>query len=128
MDTLFDLSEFQDFDGVGTRRKDPAISVQVRGSISLNAAAFDEMGRPELVKLMYNPKRGQIGFRTVPKGTPGAARTRPNGNGMGALIAAKSFFDAYRVDYTESRSVEVLALEKGLAVIQLPDGSGDRGD
>ena len=84
------------------------------------------MGRPEFVELLYNPKRGQIMLRATEKGTAGAARTRANGNGMGALVASKAFFDAYRIDYSESKTLQTVHLVKGVAVVQLPDGNGER--
>lgn len=119
---LFDTEDFLKFEGIGTRRKDPAVSLQARGSISINAEGFKVFGQPEYVEMFYSPKRGQIMLKAADKTTPGAARVRgmrgDSRSTGGGMVASKAFFDAYGIDHKETRAAEIVLLEKGVLVVQ----------
>ena len=123
----FDFSGFEKFEGIGAKRKDAAVSIQSRGSISLNAEAFKKMGTPDFVELFYNTERAQIMLKAADKGQSGAARMRSNGNqGGGALVATKAFFDAYEVAYAETRPVKIVLLDNGVLIVEVPGGNGEQ--
>ncbi len=68
-----DLSGFEEFDRkgvpVGTA---PMVTIQKRGSFSLNRAAYDALGKPEQLVLLFNPERQVIALRPVGKENPRA--------------------------------------------------------
>lgn len=122
---LFDLSEFEVFEGAGRKRSSPTFAIQARGAISANAAGFDELGRPEFIALMYNPKRRQIAIKAAEQRDVAAIKMRPSGKGTGAMASARAFLDAYGLGYDAYQPLEIVALDKGLAVLALPGEHGD---
>lgn len=122
---LFDLSEFETFEGAGRKRSTPGFAIQARGALSANAAAFDEMGRPEFVVLMFNPKRQQIAIKAADKRAATAVKMRPSGKGSGAMASARAFLEAYGLSHENYRPLEIVALSEGLAVLQVPGEQGE---
>jgi hypothetical protein len=43
--------------------KQPLVTIQSRGNMSLNGPAYEELGEPETVELLYSERRNAIGIR-----------------------------------------------------------------
>lgn len=126
---MVDLEGFETFvKGVSTRSKKPTVTMQRRGIMSFNPAAYEALGSPETVELLYSSARKMIAVRPVDasqashaitmRGVGGKAAAK---NGKGAmLLAATAFCQAYDIDTTETvrRDVEV---SDGVLVIDLND-------
>ncbi|OQJ57062.1 hypothetical protein CmiCFBP2404_15805 [Clavibacter michiganensis subsp. insidiosus] len=44
----------------------PSVTIQKRGLMSINRAAYEAIGKPEGVELLWDPERKLIGFRPAP--------------------------------------------------------------
>lgn len=117
---MFDLSGFETFEGARRKRVDPAFSIQARGALSFNSAAAEKMGNPEHVRLMFNPDAALIAIKEEDNPGPASVRVRSSGKGAGGMVSAKAFLDAYNLPYDVLRSLEIVALQRGLAVLRLP--------
>ncbi|WP_295818069.1 hypothetical protein [uncultured Deinococcus sp.] len=119
------LQGFEEFTDRRARRQGaPAISVQARGSFGINAAAYESLGKPDQVVLLYSSSAHKIAFKPVEAGVPHAYPVRPTGahraNTSSWVISSKSFFDRYEIDYQRTRSYE-MEIRDGIGIIDLKD-------
>ena len=56
---------------------EPTITIQKRGNISLNQAAYIELGHPEALELLYDREQKLMAMRKVDPGGPSAYVVRP---------------------------------------------------
>lgn len=126
---MVDLDGFETFvKGVSTRSRRPTVTLQRRGVMSFNPAAYEALGSPEAVELLYNATRKIIAVRPVNpadvshavifRGVGGKAAAKRSTGAM--ILAAIAFCQAYSIDTTESvrRDVEVT---DGILFIDLSD-------
>lgn len=75
----------------------PSVTVQKRGLISINRAAFTLMKQPEAVELMWDKDRRVIGLRPVSLSAPNAYPVRPQAANAsrGPLLIAGNLFTRY---------------------------------
>lgn len=77
---------------------DPAVTIQKRGTLSLNAAAYAGLDSPEAVELLYDRDRQLIGMRKADSGTEHAYMVRPLGRGGNSwLISGRAFTTYYGI-------------------------------
>lgn len=108
---MAELEGFETFvKGLSTRSRRPTVTIQRRGVMSFNPAAYEALGSPEAVEFLYNPTRKVIAIRPVDasqvshavifRGVGGKAAAK---RGTGAMIlAAIAFCQTYDIDTTES--------------------------
>lgn len=84
----------------------PHLTVQKRGTITINQAAYVALGSPEAVELLYDRDEHILGLRTVAPDVPHASFVRlsstKSANGP-YVISAMAFIKFYGIDNTESR-------------------------
>lgn len=113
-----------------TTSKEPFVSLQKRGPLSLNRAAFALLGEPSAVELLYDKAAQVIGLRAVSPKEPYAYPVRPQGRAgrdpSNWLIAGDKFANHYGIDTSvtrrfpaEMRSDDILAIDlrRGVEVI-----------
>ncbi|MEV7970047.1 hypothetical protein AB0O34_29290 [Sphaerisporangium sp. NPDC088356] len=85
--------------------RQPFVTIQKRGTMSMNAAAFAELGEPEAVELLYDPAERIIGFRPVEKESEHAYPLRPQaGKSVGPyIVSGTAFTKYYNIDTSVSR-------------------------
>lgn len=87
--------------------RQPNVTIQRRGTITLNAAAFAALNEPEAVELLFDGDDSVLGLRAVPADVEHAAFVRPsnpNGHGNGPyVISAMAFLRHYQIDTSEAR-------------------------
>lgn len=100
--------------------KQPAVTVQRRGNISINRAAFVAMGEPEAVELLYDATEQIIGLRGVPRTTDHAYPMRAQGGKDDGpyLVAGMAFTKYYGIDTSTSKRWPA-AMEGGVLCIDL---------
>mgnify|MGYP000880790191 FL=1 len=113
---MVDLEGFETFvKGVSTRSRKPTVTLQRRGVMSFNPAAYEALGSPEGVELLFNAARKMIAVRPVkPEEVSHAVLFRGVGGKSASkngamLLAAISFCQTFEIDTSESvrRDVEV---------------------
>jgi hypothetical protein len=83
----------------------PAATVQKRGLISLNRAAFELIGSPEAVLLLWDAERRVIGIQATQVSSPNAYPARPQSkdSSRGPVLIAGNLFTRYiGLDTTEA--------------------------
>ena len=101
----------------------PHLTIQRRGTISLNRAAFVTLGEPVAVGLLFAPDERVLALRAAAPGEANAVRVRvgsPGGNGP-FVVSAAAFCAHYSIDTTVSRRWDAY-LEDGLLCADLSVG------
>ncbi|MFF0575262.1 hypothetical protein [Streptosporangium saharense] len=81
--------------------KQPSVTIQKRGTMSLNAAAYAALGEPEAVELLYDRDERIVGFRAAPRGAEHAYPLRAQTGTY--IVSGTAFTKYYRIDTTISR-------------------------
>lgn len=61
-----------------TEGDEPIVSLHLRGIFALNKNAYDKLGEPEAIEILYAPEEKVIGFQAAPKSSPDAYAVRRN--------------------------------------------------
>lgn len=82
----------------------PYVTIQKRGTISINQAAYDALGGPAAVELLYDPEEKVVGLRAVDSSAEHAYPVRTAGpGGHSYLIAGTAFTKHYGISTALSR-------------------------
>ena len=99
----------------------PFVTVQRRGLLSFNRAAYDALGAPKAVMLLYNRAQRIIGFRASDPGDPRSYPVRQQGtNGSTFLVAGAAFTSHYDIKTQEARRYQA-TLKGDMLTIDLND-------
>lgn len=85
--------------------KVPTVTLQRRGTISINRAAFNLMKEPDAVELLWDGDRRLVGFRAAPVDAPNAYPVRAQNQKTDAgpfLIAGTAFTKYYDIDTSQA--------------------------
>lgn len=99
----------------------PSVTIQKRGLISLNRAAYAMIDAPEAVELMWDGDRRMIGLRGAPLESPDAYPARPqsSSSNRGPVLVAGSLFTRFIGLDTSTAKRWVPSLEDGILTIDL---------
>ena len=82
----------------------PYITIQKRGTLSLNAAAFAALGSPQSVELLFDREDQRVGLRNVDGTVEHAYAVRPNGTKASSfLVGGTAFTQYYGIDTKTAR-------------------------
>jgi hypothetical protein len=76
---------------------EPTVSIQRRGIISMNHAAFVALGEPEAVELLYDRAKHLVGLRAVEPDAETANPVRSDGSSSGHVVTAMKFTKHYGI-------------------------------
>ncbi len=77
---------------------DPCVTIQKRGTLSINVPAYKALGQPEAIELLYDRERDLMGLRKVHPDADSAYVVRPLGSGNSTwLISGKAFTTYYGI-------------------------------
>jgi hypothetical protein len=83
---------------------EPALTIQKRGTLSLNAAAYEALDSPEGIELLYDRDERLIGLRKIAPTVDHAYVVRPLGRGgTNWLISGRSFTRFYGIPTEPAR-------------------------
>src|SRR5215210_3643772 len=99
--------------------KHPYVTLQRKGPFSFNQAAFELMGSPEAVELLYDADTERVAFRPVAPDRPQAFPVRAQGkNSVTHIVAGQSFARHYELDTSVARRYAPVT-EDGMLVLDL---------
>ena len=105
--------------------KHPYVTMQRKGPFSFNQPAFELMGSPEAVELLYDRDTQRVGFRPVDPGRPRAFPVRAQGkNSVTHVVAGQSFARHFELDTSVARRYSV-AMEGDMLILDLRGDSID---
>lgn len=117
---------FEEFDKhTATSSKSPFVTLQKRGPLSLNRAAYELLGSPTVVTLLYDREEQLIGLKPAEEGNPRAFPVRPQGErSSNFLVAGQSFTQNYGIDTSTARRYGV-DLRNEMLIVDLKSESTD---
>ena len=109
-----------------TASKNPLVTIQRGGHFSLNKAAYQAMGEPETVELLFDREEGLIGFRPVDATNPRGFPVRPQGKNSPTtfMVAGQAFAKHYEIDASTARRYGV-EMKDGILILDLNSESVD---
>jgi len=111
---------FEVFDKrASTSSKTPMVTIQKGGHFSLNKAAYEAVGAPDTMELLYDRDEKLIGFQPAAPTSPRAYPVKMLGaNATGRLVAGQAFCKYYDIDASVARRYEV-RMSDGILVLDL---------
>lgn len=99
----------------------PSVTIQKRGLMSLNRAAYELVGAPKAVELLWDAERRVIGMRSATLQNPDAYPARPQNlkSNRGPILVAGSLFTRHVGLDTSLAKRWVPQLEGDILVIDL---------
>lgn len=82
---------------------EPMLTLQRRGLISLNHAAYQALGEPAAVVLLYDQADGIVALRKVPRSHQNGYPVRKQSNSRSFLVGATGFASYHKIDTDVSR-------------------------
>ena len=99
--------------------RQPYVTMQKKGVISLNKAAFDALDQPDSVELLYDSESRLVALRKVDSSVEHAYQVRaPVENHATWLVSGAAFVSYYEIDNSESIR-RPARIEEDLLVIDL---------
>lgn len=77
---------------------EPMVTIQKDALISFNRAAYEALGEPEAVELLYDRTDKIIGMRPTNKHSKHAYTVRKQGSSSSYLVSGRAFISHYRID------------------------------
>lgn len=98
------MPQFEKFSRRAKRStRQPTVTLQSRGSFSLNLAAYEVLGEPSFVAILYDSKEHIVGLQVADDGDPDAYQVRKQQAGNSFIIAAQAFVKYYDIPINESQ-------------------------
>ena len=101
--------------------KDPAVTVQHRGALSLNKSAYAAIGSPKMVELMFDRDEHIIGIRGAdPQAAHAYEPYAAKGNEESGpyVVAGKAFMSYFKIEMKETRRFPAV-VEDGILLVNL---------
>jgi hypothetical protein len=89
--------------------KVPSVTIQKRGMLSLNRAAYDLLKRPQAVQLYFSANEQAIGITPSDPKAPDAIIIRKQKSSASYIIAGMAFTKWYGIDSSSARRYEATA-------------------
>ncbi len=98
------MTEFEVF----TKRSRPistqaTVSIQKKGNFALNQVAYEMLGQPEAVELLFKRTERIMGLRAVTKDMRHGYPVRKQQNSQSYLLAGRAFTQYYNIDVGVTR-------------------------
>ncbi len=102
------------------KTREPRITLQASGNFSFNEAAYEALGRPEFVEMLYHEGKQLIGFRAATKKSAHAYPIGPQANSRTFQTSGRAFCSAFGIETGTARRFAP-TVESDLLVVDLKD-------
>lgn len=106
-----------------TEGDDPIVSIHVRGIFALNKNAYDKLGEPEAIEMMYASEDRIIGFSAAPKSSPDSYAVRHNTK-TAFQVEGRAFLNYYGISDDAGRRYVAEMMDE-ILIVQLDQESID---
>jgi hypothetical protein len=103
---------------------DPTVTIQKRGTLSLNVPAYVALGSPDAVELLFDREQRLMALRAVDPSAESAYPIRPLGRGSTWLVSGKAFMKFYGIETGGARRWAG-RIEDGLLILDLKEPGTD---
>jgi hypothetical protein len=87
--------------------------------MALNAAAWEALGKPNAVELLYDGDARRMGFRAGDPNAAHAYRLRGTGDGTSRTLSGKAFLQYYGVSFEEAQRFAAQLDGEGVLAVDL---------
>lgn len=124
------MLDFEVFKERGARRqeKQPVVTIQKKGVLTLNPAAIEALGTPPAVELLFAPQARTIGIRAADPSLSHVYNLRQPSRSRTRIVAAAAFLRHYGIEADTTQRYLALMMGDILAVDLSqgePDDDGD---
>jgi len=98
------------------RVTEPHVTLQASGTFSMNAAAYEALGSPDAVDLMYSRSDKVVGFRPSEPGAPHSYPIKPQQNARTFQTGGKAFCTYFGIPTGQARRFAAKMVEGVLEV------------
>ena len=102
----------------------PMVTIQKRGTISLNRPALEALGEPAAVELLYDRDERLMGLRPVDPVASHAYRPRKQGRTSNIIVSGQAFTQYFNVETSAARRYPAAMLD-GVLVVDLKQPGTD---
>jgi hypothetical protein len=95
--SLPDFEVFKNKNGRANMPTDPTLTISCAGHFTLNRPAFEALGEPEAVELLYAREQQIIGIRAVDPDSPNAYRTQSTNQARSFVVSGRAFMRYYEI-------------------------------
>jgi len=81
----------------------PSVTVLSTKGFTLNKAAYDLLGNPKAVTLLYDPDERLVGFKPSVRDSPRAYAVRSHPKGASVSVSGRAFMKHYGIDASTTR-------------------------
>jgi len=128
-DLIMDLSQFELFEkaAVGRTARNMRVSLNDRGTFSLNQKAFDGLNSPAAVELLYDKTTGVIAVRPCSPELKHSYPVKKQGNNKSYLIRSLAFLGYYNLQIIRTVLFDEPKVESGVlflntrTAVQIPE-------
>lgn len=100
----------------------PMMSVQRHGTMSLNQASFEALGKPDAVLLMFDRQQQIVGLKLAEDSNPDAYTVQKQPTGNSYIINTQSFYKFWKIDVSVARRFGAIEYGHGVVGINLQEG------
>jgi len=119
--------EVFDYAGMSKSDKRPLISLQLRGSFQINRAAYELIGMPTKIQLLYNKEKHLVGFRKVKEDERASYNVRKSRTSSTYVVSAQAFVNHYDIPLTETRRYLVMTYGEVVGIdLNAPEAASSR--
>jgi len=104
--------------------KQPLVTLQKRGTMSLNGAAYEALGEPAALELLYDDTERLVGFRPVDPSTPHAYAPRRQGRAANYIVSGSAFTKYFDIETDVARRYPAQLVD-GVLVVDLKQPGAD---
>lgn len=105
--------------------REKLVTLQASGTFSMNEAAYEAIGRPEQVDLLYAEDEQMVGFRPA-EGSPHSYPIKKQPNGRSFQTGGRAFCTHYGIETGKARRFAA-ELVDGVLAISLKDSGEEVG-
>lgn len=103
----------------------PIVSLHLRGIFALNKNAFDALGQPEALEILYAPEERVIGFKASSRSSPDSYAVR-NSTKTAFQVEGRSFLKYYKIpDEARGRRYRAELVDNDLLTVDLNQDAED---
>ena len=115
------MGSFEKFTKRRLKVEGPRIGLQNRGNFSLNHAAYQLMGEPALIALLYDEEGRRIGFQPTNKDDASAYPVRKQKAAQSYIVSGRAFCRYYRITFGDGVQYFTPRLEGDTLVLDLAE-------
>jgi hypothetical protein len=98
--------------------KQPLVTIQKRGTMSFNGAAYAALGEPAALELLFDRTEQLVGFRAAEPATPDAYALRKQGRAANYIVSGQAFTQYFEIATDTARRYPA-ELRDGVLVVDL---------